>query len=341
MSRRDVFAVYGATGHTGRFVVDELKRRGLICRAVGRDKRRLEALGMDPSHVASLEDFASLSNAFEGAAAVINCAGPFLDTAAPIIRAAFGVGAHYLDVTAEQQSARDSFGAFDKVAREKGLALLPAAGFFGGLADLLVGAALGDWSRADTATVAVYLDSWHPTEGTRVTGERNYFPRVVLRNHELVPVASTTPPESWTFPSPFGKQPVAPVPLSEIVTISRRGAVANVDSLMNRSALAELVDPATGTPKATDERGRSSQHFLMDVRVERGGQIRRATASGVDIYAISAPLVVEGALRVVARREAKKSGGLTLADLGRPSSFLTAVTTAYPGFQFSVEHEIS
>jgi NAD(P)H-binding len=339
MSKRELFAVYGATGHTGRFVVSELQRRGLTYRAVGRDERRLQALGMDPSHVASLEDVASLANAFDGASAVINCAGPFLDTAAPTIQAAFGAGAHYLDVTAEQQSARDSFSAFDKVARQNGLALLPATGFFGGLADLLVGAALDDWSSADSATVAVFLDSWHPTGGTRATGARNHFPRVVLRNHELVPVAGTTPPDSWTFSPPFGEQAVAPVPLSEIITISRHAAVASIDSLMNRPALAELADPATGTPRATDERGRSAQRFLMDVRVERGGQFRRATASGVDIYAISASLVVDAALRVVAHPDATKVGGLTLAELGRPSSFLTAVTMLYPGFRFSVEPE--
>ncbi len=312
MSRAELFAVYGATGHTGRFVVAELERRGLPYRAVGRDKSRLQALEMDPSHVASLEDPASLSNAFEGAAAVINCAGPFLDTAAPTIRAAFGAGAHYLDVTAEQQSARDSFDAFDRVAHQNGLALLPAAGFFGGLADLLVGAALEDWPGADSATVAVHLDSWHPTGGTRATGARNHFPRVVLRNHQLVPVAGTTPPESWTFPSPFGTQPVAPVPLSEIITISRRAAVASVDSLMNRSALAELADPTTGTPRATDERRRSAQRFLMDVRVERGSQARRATASGVDIYAISASLVVEAALRVVTHARMRRGPAVSL-----------------------------
>ena len=37
-------AVFGATGHTGRFVVAELLRRGLDIIAIGRDRDRLTDL---------------------------------------------------------------------------------------------------------------------------------------------------------------------------------------------------------------------------------------------------------------------------------------------------------
>ena len=52
--------------------------------------------------MASVDDPASLDRAISGAAAVINCAGPFMDTAAPLIEAAIRGRIHYLDVTAEQ-----------------------------------------------------------------------------------------------------------------------------------------------------------------------------------------------------------------------------------------------
>ena len=82
-------AVVGATGHTGQFVVQEALRRGLSVVAVGRSAARLDETtppGIS-RRVVKFDDPASLEQAFTGCAVVINCAGPFLDTAAPVARA--------------------------------------------------------------------------------------------------------------------------------------------------------------------------------------------------------------------------------------------------------------
>src|SRR5690606_26838257 len=81
--------VFGAYGHTGRFVAAELRRRGWSVILSGRDAERLA--GLPAAHpglevrAATVNDPASLDRALAGAAAVINCAGPFLDTATPVI----------------------------------------------------------------------------------------------------------------------------------------------------------------------------------------------------------------------------------------------------------------
>ena len=98
MSSRMV-AVFGATGHTGRFVVQELQRRGFQPVAVARDGAKLAAFGGIETRLATIDDPASLDRAFAGVAAVINCAGPFLDTALPVAEAAIRAGASYIDVT--------------------------------------------------------------------------------------------------------------------------------------------------------------------------------------------------------------------------------------------------
>src|SRR5688500_2613509 len=104
-----VVAVFGAYGHTGRFVVSELRKRGLTPILSGRDPDKLAAFaaahpGLD-ARPASIDDPASLDRAIAGAAAIINCAGPFLDTATPVIRAALRARVHYFDMAAEQGAA--------------------------------------------------------------------------------------------------------------------------------------------------------------------------------------------------------------------------------------------
>src|SRR5262250_550272 len=188
MPQRRPIAVYGATGHTGRFVLAELSRRGWPVVAVGRDPASLERLpGGGVRRAAPLDDPAALDAALQGCCAVINCAGPFLDTASAVIEAALRARIHYLDVTAEQPSAQATLERFAKPARDAGVAVLPAGAFFGGLGDLLASAALGDWPEADEITVAIALDSWHPTEGTRITGKRNTATRQVIRDGRLAP----------------------------------------------------------------------------------------------------------------------------------------------------------
>jgi short subunit dehydrogenase-like uncharacterized protein len=94
--------VFGAYGHTGRFVVSELLARGWTPILSGRDPDRLNALGdVHPGldvRYARVDDQSALDRALAGAAAVINCAGPFAKTAARVIEAAIRAGIPYLDV---------------------------------------------------------------------------------------------------------------------------------------------------------------------------------------------------------------------------------------------------
>jgi short subunit dehydrogenase-like uncharacterized protein len=97
--------VFGAYGYTGRFVVAELRKRGCTPVLSGRNLSKLLAEAERHSgaevRVANVEDPVSLDTAISGSKAVINCAGPFLDTAVPIIEAAIRSSVHYLDVAAE------------------------------------------------------------------------------------------------------------------------------------------------------------------------------------------------------------------------------------------------
>jgi len=308
--------VYGATGHTGRFVVDELLRRGLTPTLAGRSAERLTAVA--PGHatldhrVIGLHDPDLVRKAVTGVGVVINCAGPFLDTALPLAQAAVEVGAHYLDVTAEQQVVQQLYRELDA----------PAMAFDGGLADLLVTAALAGDSRADEVEVAIGLDRWWPTAGTRATGDRNTATRLVIRGGALAPLATPAPTGTWSYPTPLGEQPVVQLPFSEVITIHRHLKVDQLRSYLNTAPLSDLHDTATPPPTATDEDGRSAQQFVVDVVLRRGSDTRRLTATGRDIYAVTAPIVVEGAVRLL--------DGRTAAPAPRHQGRRSTPTTSWP-----------
>lgn len=320
--------VYGAYGHTGRFVVAELCRRGWTPVLSGRDAAKLQALGADyptlPQRVASIDDAASLDRALDGVAAVIHCAGPFLDTAPALIAAALRAGVHYFDVSAEQQAVLDAFD-HDAAAQRAGIVLLPGMGFYGGLADLLATSAIGDWPAADAIDIGVALDSWHPTAGTRLTGQRNHYPRRVVRNGRLDVIANPPPTRDWQFAAPFGTQAMLALPFSETITISQHLRVQELHSYINTAALNDIRDPHTPPPVANDASGRSLQRFVVEAVVRNGAALRRIAASGRDIYAVSAPLVVE-ALERVADGRCSKRGALSAGEAFDAADFLAALS---------------
>lgn len=319
-------AVYGASGHTGNFVVRELERRGIRSVAIGRAPPRsghAEAAAGE-WRFAACDAPDVLDAALRDTAAVINCAGPFLDTAPALIEAALRAGIHYLDITAEQRSVRQSLATYHDEAVAHGTVVLPAMAFFGGLADLLAADVTRGMPAVESIEVAVALDYWHPTQGTRKTGDRNTARRMVVADGRLVPLPQPSKNREWSFPEPFGRQEVAAVPLSEIVTIQRHIATRNIHSYMNLAPLSDIQDAKTPAPTASGASGQSSQRFVMDVRARANDSQARITASGVDIYAVTAPLVAEACQRILDRRPAQ-GGAYAPAELFDAGDFLSAL----------------
>ena len=299
-------AVLGATGHTGSFVVAELRRRGATPVPCGR--------GTD------------LAAVFRGVDAVINCAGPFAATAAPVIEAAIRAGIPYLDVTAELEVVTDTFAGFADAT----IPIVPAAAFYGGLGDLLATAAVGDWPATDQLTIAYALSSWHPTAGTRATGrvsaQRRDGRRVAYTGHRLQWRTGDAPRTEWTFPAPVGTRPVVgEFTTADSVTIPTHLDTPEIVTYMSSNAADDLHAPDSSGPVAVDDRGRSAQTFLVEVVARSHGAQRRLAASGRDIYAVTAPLVVEAALRILAGT-GDTAGVASVATRFDPKDFLSSLS---------------
>ncbi len=155
------WALYGATGVTGRLVLERAMAVGLRPRLVGRDPGRLHALagphGLEVA-AAALENPVALDAALGGCAALVNVAGPFVRTAAPLAEACLRTGVDYLDLSGELASLRWLL-AMDAAAAGAGVVLVGGAGFGIAATDSLarrVSEALGG---AERLRISVAADS--------------------------------------------------------------------------------------------------------------------------------------------------------------------------------------
>lgn len=321
-------AVYGAYGHTGKFIVSQLCEHGhkpILC---GRDKEKLLSFSQKypqlKTKLADINHPDTLDEAFSEGKIIINCAGPFLDTAEPIIKSALRLGKHYIDLSAEQKSVLDTFEQFSEKARQAEIIVIPAAAFYGGLGDLLSTTLTQGWTHVDDITIYIGLDSWHPTKGTRLTGERNHYQRFVFANKQLQPLQASSI-LNWNFPHPIGNKEMLAVPLSEIITISRHIPVNNINTYISQNSINDISNNETPEPIPIDSKNRSSQHFYMEVEAKSGNSKKRISAQGKDIYAVTAPLVVEAIKRILAGK-LNKIGVTTLGETFDASDFLNSLS---------------
>lgn len=123
--------IYGASGYTGQLLAEEAARRGHKPVLAGRSAEKVaplaERLGLEWKAF-GLDEAAAVARELEGCAAVLHAAGPFVHTAAPMMRACLDAGASYADITGEIAVFQQAF-AHDAEARERGVCLISGVGF--------------------------------------------------------------------------------------------------------------------------------------------------------------------------------------------------------------------
>jgi hypothetical protein len=124
-------------------------------------------------------------------------------------------------------------------------------------------------------------------------------------------------------------------PLSEIITISRHLYVRNLSAYLNTASLDELRNAATPVPAVIDAEGRSAQQFVMEVVARDDARSSRAVARGQDIYAVTAPLVVEAAARML-QPSFHRSGALALGEAFDAEDFLRSFKPEQMTFELNV-----
>lgn len=123
--------IYGATGYTGRLIAREAVRRGLAPILAGRNAAAVEALAQElglEARVLLLDEPENIARELGDVTLVLNCAGPFSQTAEPMIQACLLARAHYLDITGEI-AVFERTHALDEAARSAGVVLCSGVGY--------------------------------------------------------------------------------------------------------------------------------------------------------------------------------------------------------------------
>jgi short subunit dehydrogenase-like uncharacterized protein len=120
------FLIYGANGYTGELIAREAVRRGLRPIVGGRSAEKIEPLARELGLEARA--FPLTTPKLDGVDAVLHCAGPFVHTSAPMVKACLDAGVHYLDITGEI-SVFEAIMAMNDAAVQRGVTLIPGVGF--------------------------------------------------------------------------------------------------------------------------------------------------------------------------------------------------------------------
>lgn len=123
--------IYGAYGYSGKLIARQAKKRGYSPILAGRNGVTLAEFARHlelPFREFSLQDVNSIKQQLADVDLVVNCAGPFSHTAAPLMHACIASKTHYLDITGEIDVFEYAHSLSAKAA-EAGIVLCPGVGF--------------------------------------------------------------------------------------------------------------------------------------------------------------------------------------------------------------------
>ncbi|MRH87711.1 NAD(P)H-binding protein [Nocardia sp. SYP-A9097] len=318
-----VYAVYGATGHTGRLVTAELLARGGDVIVSGRDPDALAALGQARVMPAGVDDPRALRALAEAADVLIHCAGPFTTTGLPVATAAVEGGCHYVDHAVEVHHVKRLFDTFPERAQRAGVTMLPSVSFYGGLGDLLAGAVARDVPEIDRITVAYAVTNWMMTHGAVETARLLFADTDRIGYSDGQQQYGFVEPRQaiFAFPPPVGPRPmIAPVPFPEAVTVPRHTHSKAVEAQLTAATFAE--DQAF-TSEQVDSETRAASEFTITAQVLAASGSATGNLRGRDLWRAGALASVEAAIRLA--EGTAKSGVASPAEAFDATEFLNTL----------------
>jgi len=247
MSRTSTWMLYGAAGHTGTLIAQHAHEHGHQPLLAGRSAPAVTALAAKldlPHRTVALDDPEALQAALADVELVLNAAGPFLHTAAPLAEACLRAGVHYLDISNELQVFLSLYQLHDRAERA-GVAIIPGVGF-GVVATNCLARYVNDAvGGAERLEVASRVTSAQPGPGAAATMRDNLpYGGWIRQAGQLEPQQLGSGVITITFPD--GPCNAMPVPTGDLE------AAFHATSAPNIVAYAATADPALLNPQTSE-----------------------------------------------------------------------------------------
>jgi short subunit dehydrogenase-like uncharacterized protein len=327
-------AVLGASGHTGRLVVDALRRRGAKARPLARSTG-----GPD------VKDRAAVRKAIEGCDAVADLAGPFEPIGLAPAQAAIDAGIPYVDTTGEQTFMVRVRDALDVKACDAGVPLVQALAFEYAFGDL---AAKRFFPDGGSALHILYRSlRTSPSAGTKKSVARVLgSPTLSYENGKVKRVHAAR--YQMTFATSAGKRLGVSFAGGEVLTVPRHTAFDTVRTyIQTKPSNARFARPLgvlarvalRGPVLRMVERRIDAQHKAPD-NERAGGEVhlidersgRHVLVRTPDPYLATAESVAYGAIELARGGTSSRQGWLAPAEAFDPAAFLDAMENAMPEF---------
>lgn len=245
-----MITVFGATGFTGRLIVEELSQLQIPpdrLRLAGRSAEKLSNLSNSlpnnlPWVVVDANEPSSLALLIEDTEVIINCVGPFTDMGESILSLAAVNGVNYLDITNELGFVFQ-MQSYNDLAKKTKAAIIPACGIEVSLADCaasLLARSLN--SRINQVDIKYTLGGTITSRGTRRSAIRS-LGTSWFKYSEGKYVSTLPCRETITELHGKNKKSFISFPSSESITIPSHIQVSNVTAWLAIPSHARLWAP--------------------------------------------------------------------------------------------------
>lgn len=291
--------IYGATGYTGRMAAESAVAAGTSIMLAGRDEAKLASMAAAlnvPYRVFSLSDAETVEDGLTGVFAVLNCAGPFIRTAAILMRAAMRQRVHYLDVSAEIDSYLGAESLSEEAAGA-GVMLLPGSGGSVAMLGCLAAHLAERVERPVTLNLALQV-AGPMSRGSAISAAESLSGACLHRIDGQLLGREPLPFRPFDFGT--GAVDCFPVTLPDLMTIWHMTRIPNIHTFVHVAGdgfptgdLSKLPDGPT-----EDERIANRYHAIADI-TDENGRVSRIGLDTVNGYAFTALAAAEAGRRVL------------------------------------------
>lgn len=293
--------VYGATGYTGRLIVENARSIGLNPSIAGRNQEKTKAYADTVNlsyRVFGFNRPRDIDEGLKNITVLLNCAGPFLYTAKPLIEACLRNGVHYLDTAAELDSYKLA-NKLDEEAIRRNVMILPGCGGSVTMLGFLARHALEHIDHARSIDIALHV-SGPTSRGSAISAKENMSTECLERCDGLLQPAKEARTATFDFADGRGAVTSHQFTLPDVITLWKLTGVRNIRTFINVSDDSSQVADLELLPDGPTELQRQLNPYSAAISISGAdGAAKRAVLHTVNGYTFTALASVEAAKRVL------------------------------------------